>query len=610
MVKLEGLETSGFEKKVCEKIHYFILFELPDKIDKRIFEKSSILAVGQYLFDIVLCEVDDASEELINLVIERTGKKNAIYSSQEDYYEQLCSFHMHFKKLPKSVYFEVIRKYVSIFRRKYPRLCSEIENQISKINDELDRVEDQVNSTIHSSNTSKLITKDIKSIESTLSSLYRECDELRAKKEMLNFLLGYLDECMAKFCDLTNTTEVREKLSRVAIMIATEMSLGIESEFQYFEEIICIAKEQAKDIFRNFYIVKLLKSHEEVRKKVHVMACWRDGIPSEVLDEAERETDRIPRVDELICAKNTDKQEYKELLSSVIFLNGAIQGLRDQINNCVSIGKRKTILFKLIDLFEQGEFDLFNNTVPIQIEGLFGDFLKEGIVFYRFTNMQLHYHAVLREKINYIKGLGVDIYPEAMMYFGFYFNNLIRNKIAHGTYSYENNEDAEIFAIELLLDLECLVYMISRKSETEKMYRILHNYKSGYEQIFKNPNYHFGFLYNDLTGQRMHSTFDAVDQIRPIQFAYWLLNPYYEELFGRMGDVVELQELRTDILSNDFWMFVLDELDKAIAARIGKISIDREFCSIIKCLFQCDITKQTKATLGQINAKLSLLFAE
>ena len=116
--------------------------------------------------------------------------------------------------------------------------------------------------------------------------------------------------------------------------------------------------------------------------------------------------------------------------------------MRELLNSCVSIGNRKVFILRLLDLFDQGEFDLFNNTVPIQIEGLFSDFLKDGTVFYRFTNMQLLNKAVLRGKIQYIKNLGLDVYHEAMMYFRIYFNNLIRNKIAHGTYTYENSDDA------------------------------------------------------------------------------------------------------------------------------------------------------------------------
>lgn len=593
---------------VCEAIYRFILYELPDRIDKTIFEKSSTEAVGQYLFDIILQNVDGASEELIKFVIEQTGEKNVSYTSLNDHYKQLCCYHMHFKELPQKVYYEVIRKFVKIFRKKYPQLLSEINAQIATIDVEMGQAINQINNITHNININLTITKNIKDTERLLSDLYWKCDELRTKKEMLEFSLGYLDECMTKFCDLADRTDVLETLRKMTLSIATGISLGVESEFQYYDEIISITKDQTRDIFCMFYIVKLLKLYEEVRKKTYAITYRYDELPQEVVDEIKQELDRIPQIVDLACAKSLDKQKYKEQLLYIVELNGTTQGLREQINNCVSIGKRKMFIFNLLDLFDHGEFDLFNNTVPIQIEGLFSDFLKDGTVFYRFTNMQLLYKAVLKEKISYIKCLGLDVYPEAMMYFGIYFNNLMRNKIAHGTYSYENNDDAEIFALELLLDLEYLIYMISRKSETEKMYRVLHKYKSYMAEFFDSPNHHFRFLYNDLTGQRVHSTYDALDTIRPIQFAYWILNPYYEELFSRVGDVEDLRALRTDFLCNEFWAFVLDELEEVAASGIGKASINRELCSVVNCLFRCDISAQTRATLGKVNEKLSQIF--
>ena len=102
----------------------------------------------------------------------------------------------------------------------------------------------------------------------------------------------------------------------------------------------------------------------------------------------------------------------------------------------------------------------------------------------------------------------------------------------------------------------------------------------------------------------------TIDTVRPIQFAYWLLNPYYEELYGRIGDIAELQSLRQDILCNDFWEFVLNKLDEVEVSGIGKNSIDKELCSVVKCIFGCNLSAETKATLGKVNAKLSRLFAE
>lgn len=582
--------------------------ELPNKIDKTIFEKPSLEAVGQYLFEIILQNVDGASEELTKYVVECTGEKDTVYSSLSDYYKQLSCYHMNFKELPKKVYYDVIKKFVRIFKKKYPQLLSEINAQIETINDEIDQVSRQIDIIIHNSNINLKITKNIKDTEQVLSDLYWKKDELRTRKEMLEFSLGYLDECMTKFCDLQNRTEVLETLRKMTLGIATGISSDVEREFYYYEEIISITRGQTRDVFQMFYIVKLLKLYEGIQEKTYAMTYRYDELPQEIADKVKQELDRIPQIADLARAKSFDKKKYKEQLSYIVELNGATQGLREEIGNCVSIGNRKIFILTLLDLFDRGEFDLFNNTVPIQIEGLFSDFLRDGTVFYRFTNMQLLQRAVLKEKIRYIKCLGLDVYPEAMMYFGIYFNNLIRNKIAHGSYSYENSDDAEILSLELLLDLEYLIYMISRKSETEKMYRVLHKYKSYMIQIFDSPNHHFRFLYNDLTGQRVYSSYDALDTIRPIQFTYWILNPYYEELFSRVGNVEELRELRADLLSNEFWMFVLAELDEVVASGIGKISINRELCSVVHCLLGCDVSTQTRATLVKVNEKLSQIF--
>ena len=598
------------EKLTCDAIYRFILFELFDKIDEAIFAKSSVEEVGHYLFDIIVRSVDGASEELIRFVIEKTGAHDATYTSLNDYYKQLCCYHMHFKAIPQRVYYKVIREYIKIFRKRYSHLISEIKSSIALKNDEMRHIANQIDRITHSSNIDLRITKNIKDTEQTLFTLSQKCENLQVQKEMLIFSLDYLNECMAKFCNLDNKSEVLKALRNIALDIATERIRDVASKFQYYDEVITISESQTRDISRIFYLVKLVKLNEDVMRKAHAMAYRYDELPKEIADELKQEQDKIPRIADLASAKSSDKQKYKDLLRHILELSGGTPELRELLNSCVSIGNRKVFILRLLDLFDQGEFDLFNNTVPIQIEGLFSDFLKDGTVFYRFTNMQLLNKAVLRGKIQYIKNLGLDVYHEAMMYFRIYFNNLIRNKIAHGTYIYENNEDTEIFAIELFLDLNYLIFMISRTSETEKMYRILHNYKSYMAGLFKEPNHHFRFLYGDLTGQRMHAEYDAIDTVRPIQFAYWLLNPYYEELYGRIGDIAELQSLRQDILCNDFWEFVLNKLDEVEVSGIGKNSIDKELCSVVKCIFGCNLSAETKATLGKVNAKLSRLFAE
>ena len=69
-------------------------------------------------------------------------------------------------------------------------------------NDEMRHIADQIDRITHSSNIDLRITKNIKDTEQTLFTLNQKCENLQAQKEMLIFSLDYLNECMAKFCNL------------------------------------------------------------------------------------------------------------------------------------------------------------------------------------------------------------------------------------------------------------------------------------------------------------------------------------------------------------------------------------------------------------------------
>ena len=90
-----------------------------------------------------------------------------------------------------------------------------------------------------------------------------------------------------------------------------------------------------------------------------------------------------------------------------------------------------------------------------------------------------------------------------------------------------------------------------------------------------------------------------------MQFAYWLINPYYEEIYGRVGNVSTLNDLRADFLSNDFWLYVLDKLYDVINTGWDYLFIDQEFFSVVRGLFSCDLPTNTKPTLAKVNAALS-----
>lgn len=315
---------------------------------------------------------------------------------------------------------------------------------------------------------------------------------------------------------------------------------------------------------------------------------------------------KIPKFDVLNQQKATAPSDYNNSLAQIVSDYSLINELKENINKCVTLRHRKNLLSKAVTLFEEAEYDIFNNFVPIQIEGAFADFLTDATTFTRFTHMDIYTNAVLKDKIKLLEDHNSNIYPEAIEYFKFYFNNLIRNKIAHGKYSSNSDSlDSSIFAHELLMDLCTLVHMIIRRSETEKMYRFIHGYKSYYEKFStedKNPV--FEPLFNDMTGKKTIHTYDALENYRPIQVTYWLINPYYEKIYGQVDDTTELLALRNDFLSKEFWEFVLERLNDITSTGWDYISVSDEFLSVVKGLFKCNLSHDVRNILGNVHAAL------
>ena len=86
--------------------------------------------------------------------------------------------------------------------------------------------------------------------------------------------------------------------------------------------------------------------------------------------------------------------------------------------------------------------------------------------------MDIYSNAVLKEKIRHLQEVKSDIYPEAVEYFMYYFNNMIRNKVAHGRYKGNSEEQIqdEIFAKELILDMGMLVRVRTLKNIISVLY--------------------------------------------------------------------------------------------------------------------------------------------
>lgn len=596
--------TSDEKQKICKNIFLYITTELDDWMDTQIFTMTSMKELGELYYNHVLNEVENADTDLLNTVIRTIKPSDIEYNSQEDYYIALCQI-LHLKRLPSEVWVEVTKEYDEIFVQRYSVVTQKYQVEVNRIDAELNQTKAD-SDTIKNSKPSYSLMRDISTDEQKLYELCLKCNSLRTRKEMLMFSMDYVTSQLSDFCDMKDIQSVEMAKQQETLKLSKNDTYDAKFMFSSYRDYVDIAEDRLNRPYALFFKVKIYIIAEKARKQYHY-SCYTKS-SSEAIDEYKKYVEQIPKIDDLHAHKNSNLESYNMDLDKLICDYKLLEELKDMLQSSVCLRGRKNILLKSVELYERGEYEVLNNILPIQIEGMFADYLHDTTTFLRFSKMDIYSNAVLKDKIRHLQEIKSDIYPEAVEYFMYYFNNMIRNRVAHGRYkgNPEQQIQDEIFAKELILDMAMLVHMLSRKSETEKMYRFIHGYKKHYERIIHSPKDHkcFGALFNDMIGNKTIADYDTLDTYRPIQVAYWLVNPYYEKIYEQIDDKKDLLELRNEFLCNEFWEYVYERLNDIINKGYGYLGINMEFLSIVNGLFRCNIAPEVKQTLGRVNAAL------
>lgn len=592
------------KQRICDKIFKYITEELTEWVDIEIFNKTSIEQLGEFYYNHILSAVEDSSSELLNAVIQTIAPRDIEYKCAEEYYRGLCRI-LHILKLPYAMLIDVQREYDEIFVQKYNSVIQKYQLEVDKINYELRQLK-FAGDAIKNAKPSFSFVRDLSTDELRLYELDSECNALRTRKEMLDFAIGYLTSKLMEFCNIEDATSVDNSKMREALKLSKEDVYGANFAFSSYRDYVEIIEDDIERPYALFFKVKLYVIIENARKKYHYSSYTKSN--DEAIDEYKDYLSLIPKINDLNSYKNSNANSYNAALEKMITDYGLVEELKNRLESSVCLRKRKHILLKAVDLYTQGEFEIFNNILPIQIEGMFADYLRDTTTFLRFTKMDIYSNATLKDKIRYLHDIKSDIYPEAVEYFMYYFNNMIRNKIAHGRYKWNSDECIQdaIFSRELILDMCMLVHMLSRKSETEEMYRFIHGYQAHYRRVIRSSEHPcFGALFNDMVGDKLISDYDTVKKYRPIQVAYWLVNPYYEKIYEQIEDKTDLLELRAEFLSKEFWDYVLERLNDITQREFDYKNINMEFRSVVNGLFRCNISDEVKQLLAKVNAALS-----
>lgn len=588
---------------VSEAVFNHICYVLPTLYDKSIFRATSFERLGKFYFDNIHSSVRGATEDIIQEVIRKMMAPDSKFLQQHDYWLALTKL-VCMKKLPGEVYKELKREYDTAYLTKYQNVKQKYETKIHSLSSEITQLEDERRKIKNRVQQNRSVTHDITLDEERYREVCSEHYRARTRKEQLTFVFDVICDKLNTFCKIDQTAEQLDtwlrKQSVEIVMLDTEVKRVLLPYISFLSIL-------ENDIDNDRFIlnqVKRLALVDIYREKQHKAIYISDeGTRQGIIHEHAVAMASIPSAEDIFEAYKRGSNDYLEMLNRLINEYDVLGLIQEDINSSVTLRTRADLLRDVLNLYISGNYTLFNCTAPIQIEGMFADFLYAASTFNRFTDMDLFESDVLDVKLKkLVEYCDVDL--EVVEYFEYYFTNLVRNRAAHGRYMKASDvQNDEILAKELLLDMKCLTHQIRRKAEIEKMLRCVKGYLD-YCNILgtSSPDLIYGALYRDFIGRRIHLSYDSLDQYSPIQFLYWIINPYYEKIFQTMLVGNEVRKIRSYLYSEDFWKYAYDRMQQDIS-RVT--SFDLEVNSAVKCMFKCPLTPDAKKWLGKIHSILN-----
>lgn len=546
-----------------------------------LFECNSLEELGEEITNCIYNEIPEVSLSSLKEIFNEEGLENPQEEADnKNFYNFLAVEVLGYDKLPRSTYIQCLRRYLEIYKR-YTKVIDDIDFKLGLITQQTDTLEKKREDIIAESNGESSFLKDIKTMEKELMEIFTTTKKLDTESEMLQIVKDILVQEFGDFGDKKNKSSILVELRRIALKLANQkLDVTLDQEFRRYNDAIEIAESNSKNYLKIFFKVKFYKQIMDIIKKTNLSVSDNRGSSFE---NYKAQIHALPTPDELIDLKSNNPDLYKMKLWSYIKENNVLNYVREQIDSTYCLDGRKSILEKIVNLFSLKDYTLFNNLMSVQIEGIFKDFLLDSSMSYRLEDLKMFENTVLREKLKNLKAIKSDvIYEEAFLYFYSYYNHLIRNPIAHGNYNdFVSIENEEEFALELLLDLNFLIYMISRESESNKINRFI----SRFYRINQTEGSRYGILFNELNGKRLHSDFDRILYPNAMQSVNWIINPYFEPIHQHFNQLEEVEKIRKDLYSTDFWKYVLKHIDSLVESHLFSRKVNENFIRVIKNLF-------------------------
>lgn len=593
--------------------------------------------IGKYLFDRVKTEAK-ADDYSVKIALKRINhypfnNRNAPYTN-DGYFLELCGY-LEIIKPPKRNYARAIKLCREI-RKRYKELAGKIDGLIDETKELQKNVESRSNRIITKSSSNRVAYNVFADKEKLVKEFF-ELKQLQTlwKEESIkgvdggytqreSGILVYLKDVLKENMKLFLGSDAKEQEDIVGEENQEDAVSSAEGD-NISEHVLNLLKKWALDcarkklsdqdetiydrfdiFFNNLstfdkllnhtpveiiriigYRIKFKPFYEKIRNRY-----WMEPSKQLMIKRSfgQREFSRkvgVHPLNHFKLLKISDSNMYLRILDSVC--EELINDLLDTINKPAFIN-RKGVLKCAIDSFKNGDYEVAINLLPVQIEGLFADFIEFSSL-YKFQNDLEKYikslNLQLVPKIQFLDGLDFDY----VAYFKYYFNSIMRNTIAHGNYiqyiKSRGTDDLDskdvsikILAIELMLDLNALLYIIDDNTEidTARMYIAMTADSlteldddedsneveiSNEESLKRKQEFHdlkYRRLFLDLIGESRFNPNYLKGSIfvsyEPKQVLFWIFNDEMEQYF----DAEKLKIVRKGLCSGKFWEYVLSKL--------------------------------------------------
>ena len=224
------------EKSILNAIYKYINEDLDKLIEDTIFSVNSKAALGEAYYGYIISSINGSDRDSINKVVSVLGLKDS-YQTQEEFYKELVEI-IGYKKMSYEILATVRVKFDDIFTIKRNAVNGKYQAEIRRINEAL--WENKTNSdSIKNKAAAKSFVHDISADEESLYELSSECNALRTRKEMMEYVMHFVESSLREVCNFDDLSDV-EKTVRLRFPIFISHRLRRNVDWMLVRILICL----------------------------------------------------------------------------------------------------------------------------------------------------------------------------------------------------------------------------------------------------------------------------------------------------------------------------------------------------------------------------------